>query len=90
MSSLVSLQTPVFFMKDQAKSVLLQLILIPPIFLGLLYTIQLGGRAFFIYAWLFLAAVTFVSLLTIKSPATDRLSPTAVCDSLPRIYCSTF
>ena len=34
--------------------------LIPPIALGLLYTIQAGGRAFFIYAWLFMAAVTIV------------------------------
>lgn len=53
-------KTPMFFFKDQVKSVVLQLVLIPPIFLGLLYTIQVGGRAFFIYAWLFLAAVTFV------------------------------
>lgn len=49
-----------FFFKDQVKSLVLLLVLIPPIFLGLLYTIQAGGRAFFIYAWLFLAAVTFV------------------------------
>ena len=53
-------QTPLFFLKDQAKSLALQMALIPPIALGLLYTIQAGGRAFFIYAWLFMAAVTIV------------------------------
>lgn len=53
-------QTASFFIKDQLKRLALQLVLIPPIFLGLLYTIQSGGRAFFIYAWIFLAAVTFV------------------------------
>lgn len=53
-------KTPMFFFKDQVKSLVLLLVLIPPIFLGLLYTIHVGGRAFFIYAWLFLAAVTFV------------------------------
>ena len=57
----VVLQTPAFFAKDHVKSLVLQMTLIPPIFLGLLYTIQAGGRAFFIYAWLFVAAVTFVS-----------------------------
>ena len=52
-----------FFAKDQAKSLLLLLVLLPPIALGLLYTIQTGGRAFFIYTWLFLAAVTLVGQL---------------------------
>lgn len=58
-------KTPMFFFKDQVKGLVLLLVLIPPIFLGLLYTIQVGGRAFFIYAWLFLAAVTFVSQHTV-------------------------
>ena len=57
----VSPQTAVFFIKDQLKSLLLQLVLVPLIALGLIYTIQTGGRAFFVYTWLFLAAVTFVS-----------------------------
>ena len=53
-------QTAGFFVKDQAKSLALQMLLVPLISLGLLYTIQAGGQAFFLYAWLFLAAVTFV------------------------------
>ena len=56
-------QTAGFFVKDQAKSLALQMLLVPLISLGLLYTIQAGGQAFFLYAWLFLAAVTFVRQL---------------------------
>jgi STE24 endopeptidase len=71
-------QTPVFFIKDQTKSLVLELLIVPPIVLGLLYTIQLGGRAFFIYSWLFLAAITFLFVTVYQefiAPLFDKFSP---------------
>ncbi|CAI8045276.1 CAAX prenyl protease 1 homolog [Geodia barretti] len=71
-------QTPVFFIKDQTKSLVLQLLIVPPIVLGLLYTIQLGGQAFFIYSWLFLAAITFLFVTVYQefiAPLFDKFSP---------------
>lgn len=60
-------QTAAFFIKDSAKGLVLQLVIIPLIASGLLYTIHVGGRTFYIYAWLFLAAVILVMIGAVQS-----------------------
>ena len=54
------LQTLRFFMWDQLKGFLVQVVLIPPIIAGLIFCIQWGGEYFYFYTWLFMFTVTMV------------------------------
>lgn len=49
-----------FFVKDHIKALLLQALLLPSIFCGLLLVIRWGGDLFYVYAWLFLLVVSLV------------------------------
>jgi len=57
----ILLQTMKFFIWDQIKQVLVQLVLVPPIIAGLLFFIKWGGEYFYVYTWLFVFVVTMVS-----------------------------
>ena len=54
-------QTLGFFIKDLIKKLLVTMALAMPITALLIYIIQVGGEYFFIYAWLFVFAMSLVS-----------------------------
>ena len=60
-------QTLGFFIKDLIKKLLVTMALAMPITALLIYIIQVGGEYFFIYAWLFVFAMSLVSNLNTLS-----------------------
>ncbi|KOB79207.1 Prenyl-dependent CAAX metalloprotease [Operophtera brumata] len=71
-------QTVGFFIKDQIKSLLLNLVITLPIVSVALYIIMLGGNMFVVWLWLFTTVATLI-LLTIYpsviAPLFDKFTP---------------
>lgn len=71
-------QTVGFFIKDQIKSLVLNLVISIPIMCVVIYIIRLGGNMFVVWLWLFTTLATLV-LLTIYpsviAPLFDKFTP---------------
>lgn len=55
-------ETIPFFIKDRFKKLVISLAITGPILGAMLWIIKIGGQYFYIYAWAFLTAITFVMM----------------------------
>lgn len=71
-------QTPGFFIKDKVKEFIVGQVILLPLFAAIIWIVQLGGKYFFIYLWVF-AMLFSLFLLTIYPnyimPLFDEYTP---------------
>ncbi|XP_049787802.1 CAAX prenyl protease 1 homolog [Schistocerca cancellata] len=71
-------QTVGFFVKDKLKSFAVSQVIFTPLLAAMVYIVQIGGKYFFLYLWMF-SVVTSVFLLTIYpnyiAPLFDKYTP---------------
>lgn len=71
-------QTPMFFVKDQVKGLLVSLTLSLPITSAIIAIVQRGGDFFFIWLWAFVSIVSFVFMTiypSVIAPLFDTYKP---------------
>lgn len=71
-------QTLGFFFKDMVKKLLVAMAMLVPILVCLLYIIKIGGTYFFVYAWMFSAAVSLLIVAVYAdyiAPLFDKFTP---------------
>ena len=62
----VCFQTVGFYLKDKAKKMALSLALMTPIMSVVIFIVKLGGDYFFLYIWVFMSIIIFVSATVVS------------------------